>query len=121
MEEEIREITVTLVDVHPVGEDLPERRDTFFRRALIGRAELLLEVLDHADILPELRQIRYILSRSVHCRSFATGVNEIASKTGVRNVQREINESRFRFEALGGLNTFPSRGRRDSLISLVNG
>lgn len=93
VEEEVREITVALVDVSPLGEDLPKRRDTFFRRALVGRAELPFEVLDHPDVLPEMRQIgRILLHRSAHCRLYTTGINEISPETGVRNVQREINK-----------------------------
>lgn len=119
VEEEVREITVALVDVRPLGEDLPERRDAFFRRALVGWTELPLEVLDHPDVLPELRQIRRILTqRSVQSRPFATGVNEIVpgcTKTGVRNVQREAIEM-----GDNGTDASPSRGRRDGLILLIN-
>lgn len=96
VEEEIREITIALMDVRPLGEDLSERRDAFLRRALVGRTESPLEILDHPDVLPELWKIRCILSqRSVQYRPCATGINEIAStcsKTGVRNVQRETIE-----------------------------
>jgi len=101
VEKEVREFAFALVNVRSLGKDLPERRDAFFRCALIGRAELPVEVLDHPDVLPELRQITL---RGVQSCSCAAGVNVIGTgyvpETGVGNVQREIIEPRSRW---GGL------------------
>lgn len=122
VEEEVREIAVALVNVRPLGEDLPERCDTFFRCALVRPAQLPIEIVDHPDVFPKLRRIRRILSRRIfQSRSFIPRVNKIAPgyvETGVGNVQCETIEGRFA-ESDNGTDTSPSRGRGGSLITLT--
>lgn len=123
VEEEVREIAVALVNVRPLGQDLPERRDTFFRCALVRPTQFSVEIINHANVFPKLRWIRRILSRCVaQLRSFTARINKIAPRgyveTSVGNIQCETIEGRFA-ESDDGTDTSPSRGRRGSLITIT--
>lgn len=113
VEEEIREIAIALVNVCPLGEDLPERLDAFFRGAVVGTTQLPVEIIDHSNIFPKLRRIRRILSRGIfQSRSLTARIDKITSgyvETSVGNVQCETIEGRFA-ESDDGTDTSPSRG-----------